>query len=203
MQNQTIDEQNIDLVKTIRLPPVDEPIADRIRRDFLKPRMFIPQHMVAQCRPTLVPVQTDDPILEGYPNIELKGEHARFVVPPIEDFSINREDRVLSEYEELDDVSIDDTRENREKREENKESDSKATSGLFGDYIRSFSLRHKNKNMTDEEALNVAYPLYHLDTRYTNKSTRGGSITSYRKTTRKQSKKKTNNKPSRRSRKYR
>ena len=116
MQNQPTPDQDVGLVKTARLPPVDEPITDRIRQDFLKPRMFVPQHMVAQCRPVLVPVHSDDPVLEGYPNIELKGEHARFVVPPVEDFSVNREDRVV--YPKEDNLSVnEDKRENREKRE--------------------------------------------------------------------------------------
>lgn len=180
MQNQTINEEDTDLVKTTRLPPVDEPIADRIRGDFLKPRMFVPQHMVSQCRPVLVPVHQDDPILEGYPNIELKGEHARFVVPPIEDFSTDREDRVFYQSE-----------------------GDNAPSGLFGDYIRSFSLRHKNKNMSDDEALNVTYPLYHIDNRYADKSRSGGSRRSSRKTTRKNGKETHKKKHVKHSRKYR
>ena len=117
MQKQKTDEQDIDLVKATHIPPVDEPIADRIRGDFLKPRMFVPQHMVAQCRPALVPVHADDPILEGYPNIELKGEHARFVVPPIDDFSTDREDRVVY-HSQLDNDSSENTRE--KEREERK-----------------------------------------------------------------------------------
>lgn len=188
MQNKTTNEQDIDLVKTTRLPPVDEPIADRIRGDFLKPRMFVPQHMVSQCRPVLVPVHQDDPILEGYPNIELKGEHARYVIPPIEDFSTDREDRVFYQSE------FDETTDKR---------DGKASSGLFGDYIRSFSLRHKNKNMSDEEALNVTYPLYHIDNRYSNKSTTGGARRSSRKTTRKHDKEISKKKRVKYSRKYR
>lgn len=169
MQNQPTPDQDVGLVKTARLPPVDEPITDRIRQDFLKPRMFVPQHMVAQCRPVLVPVHSDDPALEGYPNIELKGEHARFVVPPVEDFSVNREDRVV--YPKEDNLSVnEDKRENREKRETDDPQDDPNNSGLFGDYIRSFSLRHKNKNMSDEEALAVTYPLYHIDKRYSDNS---------------------------------
>ena len=39
--------------------------------------------------------------------------------------------------------------------------------------------------MSDEEALNVTYPLYHIDNRYSNKSINGGSRRSSRKTTRK------------------
>lgn len=202
MQKQKTDEQNIDLVKATHIPPVDEPIADRIRGDFLKPRMFVPQHMVAQCRPALVPVHADDPILEGYPNIELKGEHARFVVPPIDDFSTDREDRVVY-HSQIDNDSSENTREKREKRENAEETDTKSSSGLFGDYIRSFSLRHKNKNMTDDEALNVTYPLYHIDSRYADKSTYGGRRRSSRKITSKHGKKRHEKKRIKHSRKYR
>ena len=199
MQNQSTPDQDVDLVNTARLPPVDEPITDRIRQDFLKPHMFVPQHMVAQCRPVLVPVHSDDPVLEGYPNIELKGEHARFVVPPVEDFSVNREDRVV--YPKEDNVSVnEDKRENREKRETDDPQNDPNNSGLFGDYIRSFSLRHKNKNMSDEEALAVTYPLYHIDTRYSD-----NSPSSARKTKSKRAGggKQTGKKHAKRSRKYR
>ena len=231
MQKQTIDNQYVDLVKVDHFPPVDKPIADRIRGDFLKPQMFVPQHLVPQCRPVFVPIHTDDPLLEGYPNIELKGEYARFVVPPIDDFSTNREDRVIYQSES-NNHSTDNIREKSEKRETNEtdktiktnttilqsesnsnsnsksksksksKSISKYKSGLFGDYIRSFSLRHKDKNISDEEALDITYPLYHIDTRYSDEPTYGGSTRSSRKKTRKNGKKRFEKKHTKYSRKY-
>ena len=57
--------------------------------------------------------------------------------------------------------------------------------------------------MTDDEALNVTYPLYHIDSRYADKSTYGGRRRSSRKITSKHGKKRHEKKRIKHSRKYR
>ena len=216
----------------IRIPAVDEHISDRLRTDFLAPRMFVPQHMVAHCRPTFVPIDTEDPALEGYPNIEMQGEYARYVIPPIDEPLGDRISRVTYD----DDAATDATNAEQEQSQQtditsyipldianigdplqptmpfqlqtiipatildktnananaNSSSESQTTGpsrkrGLLGDYIRSFSLRHKNKNknISDEQALSITYPLYNIDKRYGGKRYDGDTtLVPHRKTRR-------------------
>lgn len=198
----------------MRIPPVDEHISDRIRADFLAPRMFVPQHMVAQCRPTFVPIDTEDPALDGYPNIEMQGEYSRYVIPPLDEPLSDRIARVTYDSDGINDEMGQGPDESGENdylpldmgsladplqaavpfqtpatrlgpRLEKADSDPPARQGLLGDYIRSFSLRHKDKIISDDQALSITYPLYHIDKRY------GGSATTaprrrtrrYRRTT--------------------
>lgn len=163
-------QKPVGLVKELRIPPVDQPISDRIREDFLQPQLFVPQHMTPQCRPVFVPVDMEDPLLEGYPNIEPdpKGEYARYVVPVIDEPLGERTSRVT--YGEEGDgpfvpYSSTEDKERKRERENGKETEQQP-SGLLGDYIRSFSLRHKSKDVSDEEALAMSYPMYRFDTRY-------------------------------------
>lgn len=205
----------------IRIPAVDEHISDRLRADFLAPRMFVPQHMVAHCRPTFVPIDTEDPALEGYPNIEMQGEYARYVIPPLDESLGDRISRVtyddddddaeqeqgqqtdITNYIPMDIANMGDPlqstmpfqlqsttpattlyKSNSNSSSERQTTDPSRKRGLLGDYIRSFSLRHKNKNknISDEQALSITYPLYNIDKRYNGGG--GTSIVQPRKTRR-------------------
>lgn len=167
-------QKRIGLDKDLHIPHIDQPISDRIRTDFLQPQIFVPQHMTPQCRPIFVPIDMEDPMLEGYPNIEPdpKGKHARYVAPVIDEPLGQHTSRVIYGQEQGDGPFGSTTPSQNQERKRQREKETKETEhqqhneGLLGDYIRSFSLRHNSKDISDEEAIAMSYPLYRFDTRY-------------------------------------
>ena len=137
---------NKDLEGIFKMPTVDESITERIRADFLQPHRFSPHGYNGECRPSLVPMDMNDPALQGYPNIE----HQAYVVPPI-----GRSKKELEEYKKIEEgnaarniigsifTAFDNT--NKERREKKRENNPYQT-GLLGDYLRSFSMRSKSMN---------------------------------------------------------
>tara|TARA_B100001989_G_scaffold253356_1_gene240390 strand:+ start:7710 stop:8345 length:636 start_codon:yes stop_codon:yes gene_type:complete len=112
---------NKDLDAMFSIPAVDESIADRITADFLQPHRFAPRG--SECRPTLVPVDMNDPALKGYPNIE----HQAYVIPPLGLSREEMKERDRLEYGILAPPA----------------GEALYSKGLLGDYVRSFSLRNK------------------------------------------------------------
>jgi hypothetical protein len=121
---------NKDLDAMFKIPAVDESIADRITADFLQPHRFAPRG--SECRPTLVPVDMNDPALKGYPNIE----HQAYVIPPLGLSREEMKERDRLEYGILAPPAA----------------EAPYSKGLLGDYVRSFSLRNKAVSQPDVSA---------------------------------------------------
>ena len=121
---------NKDLDAMFKIPAVDESIADRITTDFLQPHRFAPRG--SECRPTLVPVDMNDPALKGYPNIE----HQAYVIPPLGLSREEMKERDRLEYGILAPPAA----------------EAPYSKGLLGDYVRSFSLRNKAVSQPDVSA---------------------------------------------------